>query len=483
MMVNTSSKGIGLKYALAMVAIILSLLFSEYMVQKTLQNQRFDAAEVNFSGRQRMLSQRMTKNVSLLKEAVTEEEVSIYLSLLERDLSDFEAAHFSLLNGNARMELDAESSEPILKLFQEARPHFEVIKRTVQSILKAGTDTTETVQLVARKRLPNLLKAEQAFLPVMEKIVRQYSDESRQNNDEISRISRTFALAIIILILLQASFVFMPAIRRLQRANTAISQSMEQLTEQNAVQIQLNEAMKRQQQALEQNVAALERRNEELDQFTYIASHDLKTPLRAVSNLSVWVESELEGFENPEVSLHLKMMRERILRMENLINGVLDYASISKLKFTPEKVDAHKLVEILCEQEVAGKGAFKITKQLPIIKTEAYLLEQVFKQLIKNAIEHNDSETPWVEISYHGIRNNHVFCVKDNGPGIPDEFQEKVFQIFQTLKSKDDHQATGIGLSIAKKIVEEKGGSIWIENNPSSGCSFWFTWPENENKA
>ncbi len=483
MMVNTSSKGIGLKYILAMIAIIISLLFSEYMVQKTLQNQRFDAAEVNFSGRQRMLSQRMTKNVSLLKEAVTAEEVNSYLEQLERDLADFKAAHHSLLNGNARMELDAESSEPILKLFEEAEEPFAIIHRSIQEIIKAGNDTNQIVQMVARKRLPNLLKAEQTFLPIMEKIVRQYSDESREHNDEITRVSRSFALAIIILILLQALFVFMPAIKRLQLANTAIGQSMELLTEQNAVQSQLNETLKQQQHALEQNVATLERRNEELDQFTYIASHDLKTPLRAVSNLSVWVESELEGFENPEVSQHLKMMRERILRMENLINGVLDYASISKLKFTPEKVDVHKLVQILGEQLVVGKGVFEITKQLPIIKTEAYLLEQVFKHLIKNAVEHNDATQPLVEISYHGVRNNHVFCIKDNGPGIPSEFHEKVFQIFQTLKSKDDHQATGIGLSIAKKIVEEKGGSIWIENNPNSGSSFWFTWPEIENKA
>lgn len=477
-MENTSTKGIGLKYILAMLAIVASLLFSEFLVQQTLQNQRFDAAEINFSGRQRMLSQRMTKNVSLLKEAVTTEEEAAYLASLERDLADFQAAHYSLINGNVRLELVAETSEPVLLLFKEADAHYNDIQQIVSEILSTSYDTLATVPFEARKRLPALLKAEQAFVPIMEKVVRQYADEARENNDKISQLSRTFTIAIIALIFLQALFVFLPAIKRLQNAKAAITSSMELLTEQNTSQSALNNALKQQQLALEKNVATLERRNEELDQFTYIASHDLKTPLRAVSNLSVWIEAELEDYKNPEVAEHLQMMRERILRMENLINGVLDYASISKLQLKPEKVDAQKMMQAICEEEVSGKAVFTLKTQMPVFKTEAYLLEQVFRQLIKNAIEHNEGENRLVEISYHGIRENHVFCVNDNGPGIPAAFHEKVFQIFQTLKSKDEHQATGIGLSIAKKIVEEKGGKIWIDLNQVKGSSFWFTWPE-----
>ncbi|MDP2187833.1 MAG: ATP-binding protein [Sphingobacteriaceae bacterium] len=464
-----------------MVIIIASLVFSEYSVQKNLRNQRFDAAEVNFSGRQRMLSQRLTKNVSLLQEAITKEEVKLYLKELAQDLADFKAAQHALIYGNTRLELDASGSEIVLGLFKEANIHFEAINGIVGQIIKAGEDSTQQVQLLARKRLPTLLKAEQAFLPMMEDIVRQFSLEAKQNNEHTAQLSWRLTVAVVLLIILQAFFVFLPAIRRLHSANKAVIDSVHKLTEQNSIQGELNDALKLQQLALEKNVAILERKNKELDQFTYIASHDLKTPLRAVSNLSVWLESELGSSTNPEVTNHLKMMRERILRMENLINGVLDYASISKLNLSVEAVNCDRLLHMICEEEVIGKARFDFKGKMPTIQTASYMLEQVFRQLIRNAVQHNDDPQPMVEISYHGIRENHVFCIKDNGPGILPEFHEKVFQMFQTLKSKDEHDATGIGLSIAKKIVEERGGEIWIANSESKGTSFWFTWPEVRN--
>jgi PAS domain S-box-containing protein len=230
---------------------------------------------------------------------------------------------------------------------------------------------------------------------------------------------------------------------------------------------------------LAQTTALVEKRNQELDHFVYLVSHDLKAPLRAISNLSEWISDDLSGHLPPENEQQLDLMRSRVGRMENLINGLLDYARIGRTEIKTEAVAVGDLLTEIIDS-LAPPAAFTIqfSPDLPTLQTKRVLLYQVFSNLISNAIKHHDRPDGHVEISANLQQDRYEFWVTDDGPGIAPDQQERIFAIFQALdKSKSDH--TGIGLAIVKKIVESEAGQISVESSLGKGSTFRFTWSKN----
>ncbi len=227
---------------------------------------------------------------------------------------------------------------------------------------------------------------------------------------------------------------------------------------------------------LVQTNTALEKRNQELDQFAYIVSHDLKAPLRAIANLSTWIEEDLPG-QSEETQHNITLLRSRVHRMEALIDGILHYSRVGRVKASVEKVDvANLLAEIV--DSLAPPPAFTISVQpgMPTLSTQRLLLQQVFANLLSNAIKHHDRADGTVTISVQDQGNFYEFAVADDGPGIATEYHERVFEIFQTLKARDTAENTGVGLSLVKKIVETQGGSVRLESQIGQGSTFRFTW-------
>ncbi|HYG14194.1 MAG TPA: PAS domain-containing protein, partial [Bacteroidia bacterium] len=222
----------------------------------------------------------------------------------------------------------------------------------------------------------------------------------------------------------------------------------------------------------------LERINKELDQFAYIVSHDLKAPLRAINNLSTWIEEDLEGKLEGETQYQFKLLRGRVSRMEDLINGILNYSRAGRVKVNPGNVDVLNLVNSLIEF-LSPPSNFKVTVtgDFPVLHTEKILLEQVFSNLISNAIKYNKNPEPEISITCEPDGAFYRFGVADNGDGIEPEYHEKIFVIFQTLEARDKVESTGVGLAIVKKIIEEKGGQVWVESAKGLGAKFYFTWP------
>jgi len=223
----------------------------------------------------------------------------------------------------------------------------------------------------------------------------------------------------------------------------------------------------------------LERKNSELDKFASIVSHDLKAPLRAIGNLTGWIEEDAGDAMSPEVMANFELIKQRVARMESLINAILDYSRADRSDSREDQVDIGQLVaETLDLIGQPGHVTLHLPEKLPVIRADRTRCNQVFLNLMVNAIRYCDK--PSVEITITGKRESEgwVFSVKDNGPGIDSRFHERIFAIFQTLHRRDDIESTGVGLAIVKKIVEDEGGKIWVESESGKGADFKFYWPD-----
>ena len=230
-------------------------------------------------------------------------------------------------------------------------------------------------------------------------------------------------------------------------------------------------------EALARTTAELRRMNAELDAFAYAASHDLRAPLRGIANLAQWIEEDLQGSLRDETREMLGLLRSRMHRMEALIDGILQYSRAGRVHEPAEEVDVAALVDEIVDL-LSPPAATIETVDLPVFVTERLPLQQVFQNLIGNAIKHGQPGVT-VTVSAEDAGSFWRFSVADDGPGIPGEYQDRVWAIFQTLESRDKVEGTGIGLSLVKKLVEGHGGGVSLQSRPGEGATFTFTWPKS----
>lgn len=237
---------------------------------------------------------------------------------------------------------------------------------------------------------------------------------------------------------------------------------------------------------LAHTTAMLEQRNSELDQFAYVASHDLKAPLRAISNLADWIGEDLEGQIPTENRRQLDLLRSRVQRMEALINGLLEYSRVGRRQRSMVAVDLNLLLaNVIDSLDPSPQFQVEVPTDLPTLYSHKTALGQVFANLINNAIKHHhrvgeagpQGHCGTVRITWQNQGKWLEFAVADDGPGIAPQYHDKIFTIFQTLKARDDFESTGIGLAVVKKIVEAEKGRVWLTSALGEGTTFYFTWP------
>jgi signal transduction histidine kinase len=226
-------------------------------------------------------------------------------------------------------------------------------------------------------------------------------------------------------------------------------------------------------------LARVQRSNEELDQFAYVASHDLKAPLRGIANLATWLEEDLASSITPTGREHMTLLRGRVQRMEALIDGILQYSRAGRVGANAERVDVAALLREIVELLAPPADVtIVLGREFPILDTERVPLQQVFLNLIGNAVKYSRREGAIIRVDAAMTDGTWTFSIADNGPGIAPEYHERIFGIFQTLEPRDKVEGTGIGLSVVKKIVESRGGRVTLESAPGAGAAFRFTWPE-----
>jgi PAS domain S-box-containing protein len=238
---------------------------------------------------------------------------------------------------------------------------------------------------------------------------------------------------------------------------------------------------KRIEEQLQHYIAELERSNKELDAFAYVASHDLKAPLRAIDNLAQWITEDAEKILPDDSRRHLQTLRQRVRRLEGLLDDLLDYSRAGRERAPSERVDSAALVAGVVEL-LAPPPTFTVTvaPPMPLLRAVKTPLEQVFRNLIANAIKHHHRADGRIEVTAHDRGEMWEFIVADDGPGIPAAYHDRIFQMFQTLKPRDEVEGSGIGLAVVRKLVASRGGTITVESAEGQGARFRFTWPKQE---
>lgn len=228
----------------------------------------------------------------------------------------------------------------------------------------------------------------------------------------------------------------------------------------------------------------LESTHEELKNFAYVVSHDLKAPLRAISALAGWLSHDYSDKFDEEGKEHMRLLIKRVYRMDNLINGILQYSRVGQVKEKMIAVDLDQLVrEVIDLLSPPPNIVVTIENTLPTVMAEPTRIEQVFQNLLSNAIKYMDKPQGEIRIACSSEGKQWKFLITDNGPGIELRHFERIFQLFQTLVPRDRVEGTGVGLSLVKKIVEMYGGKIWLESKVGEGSTFFFTLPKTVTTA
>ncbi len=237
-------------------------------------------------------------------------------------------------------------------------------------------------------------------------------------------------------------------------------------------------------ESLEAQARALAFSNQELEQFAYIASHDLQEPLRMVSSFLAQLETKYKDQLDERAQRYIYFAVDGARRMRQIILDLLEFSRVGNYEEAPEKVDLPELVkevQLLQRKVIEEKQATVVTAALPMVMSYRLPLLQVFQNLIGNALKYvRQDVTPFVKIDFQETDQEWTFSVADNGLGIEEEYFEKIFILFQRLHQKTEYSGTGMGLAIVKKIVDHLGGKIWVDSTIGKGSTFYFTLPKNQ---
>jgi two-component system sensor kinase FixL len=226
----------------------------------------------------------------------------------------------------------------------------------------------------------------------------------------------------------------------------------------------------------------LESTNSELKDFAYIVSHDLKAPLRGITSLAQWIYSDYQDKFDKDGKEQLDMLLNRTKRMHNLLDGILKYSRLNNIEEQKTEFNLNEVImEVIELLAPPDNISILIENDMPFLRLERTRIFQLFENLISNAIKYMDKPNGEIRISCKNQDDYWQFSVSDNGPGIEEKYFDKIFTIFQTLKSRDEFESTGIGLTIVKKIVGMYGGKVWVESKIGVGSTFHFTLPSLQN--
>jgi PAS domain S-box-containing protein len=222
----------------------------------------------------------------------------------------------------------------------------------------------------------------------------------------------------------------------------------------------------------EELVVSLAKTNKELEDYAQIVSHDLKSPLRSIHSLISWIKSDNDKEFSDLTQSYFSMIENKVEKMDYLIDGILTYSKIDKEELTKESINTHQIIQSIINMiHIPKHISITIKNQLPMLQADRYRIQQLFQNIIGNAVNYIEEEVGFVEVASEEFEDYYVFSIKDNGVGIAKEHHQKIFNTFQSY-TKSEH-STGLGLAIVKKVVDAYNGKIWVESELGKGSIFF----------
>ncbi|MDB2439881.1 ATP-binding protein [Hellea sp.] len=423
------------RYVVALVLIFLSVLVLNFAPKASLNTIEASADIIDVAGKQRMLSQRILFFATLAASdagssqdshaklrAATSEFVNSQKRLSEARISRDRATHH-----DDHLKLD-------LRLDEKAAA-FVALAQKIEEDLEPAQRKTLITNLIAIGSTDLLSELDAA--------VQRDEGYTVRKVQRVKTIANAAFILALVVILLSALLIFLPSHRTIIKF----------LAERETFEDSLIE------------------KNEELEHFTYIASHDLRAPLRGMENLVTWIDADVPAETTEETRSHLDLLRKRITRMNGLLSDMLAFAKIGKNKPNLTTFDLREAMEeVITWVEVPPGFSINLPAYLPTVTAARSTVQQICLNLFKNGIKHHDKKSGQINLEYSVKDNNHIFIVADDGPGIPAKYREYIFKPFQRLAARDVVEGSGIGLSITRKFVTSLGGTIEVLD-PEAGVT------------
>ena len=427
-------------------------LFASYLAPKfALDDLKLSANVIDTSGRQRMYSQRILFLTSYL--ATQPDDADAYRSRLITTIDDMQTAQNTLsafYKNNVETQLDDSPASVTVKA------EFAALDQSVIDFTARAEDFASS---------PSISPSDPQFrsfvetnidnkLARLDAAVQRYEVYALNQVQRVENIATFFLLLALIIIALEALLIFYPGHKTIMRFVHERTVYEKQLKTKNA----------------------------ELEHFTYIASHDLRAPIRGMSDLVKWIEEDTEQNKDPGLEQKFTLLKGRINRLDTLLSDMLSFAKIGKTEEPIEDINVAEIIDEIRDWIDPPEGfEIVILNALPTVRGPRSTLRQMFLNLISNGIKHHDQETGRIEVSYRDNGAMHVFDFSDDGPGIPGKFKEYIFQVFSRLKPRDEVEGSGIGLSIVKRMAESMDGRVMLVDKDAAarGTTMRLIFPKN----
>ena len=474
-------------YLICIALVIITASSAQMIMNHVIKSKEKDGLVINLAGRQRMLSQKITKLSLLIDQAPTQQEQKTFQTELAPILAEWETVHIGLINGDTTLGLPGNNSPQISRYFGSIQPYFQEIGQQSKILLQSNL-TAEKSKLA----LAGILDNEPQFLDLMNQIVFQYEDESYQKLNKLRTYGKINHAVLILVIFLEILFLIRPAMRHLKLKTKELKQANATLEDKNLELEEKNEAISKQNKDFQRINKALLEAKERAEiaavtkaQFLSNMSHEIRTPMNAVVGLThILLESNPRKDQLEDLNT-LKFSANNLLA---IINDILDLSKIEEGRISFERIDfnlKHLLLNIqstlmLKASEKGLSFTVNIEEQVPpMLVGDPVRLSQILINLANNAIKFTEKGQVKIQISLKKIIDEEAmifFEVIDTGIGIAKEKQEIIFNSFTQADANTTRLfgGTGLGLTITKKLIELQGGHIAVESEPGKGARFYF---------